>query len=104
VCEVISDHAVQFFKAVKIVHTYIICSIHNHYTRVCNIPGNKIAQIFDIFVILDCCIPSLSSWWSGVEQGPPDTIFGLVEAHKKDPRPNKVSVVIGAYRDGQGKP
>lgn len=45
-----------------------------------------------------------SSWWSGVEQGPPDAIFGLVEAHKKDPRPNKVSVVIGAYRDGQGKP
>ena len=39
-----------------------------------------------------------------MEQGPPDAIFGLVEAHKKDPRPNKVSVVIGAYRDGQGKP
>ena len=47
---------------------------------------------------------NFSSWWSGVEQGPPDAIFGLVEAHKKDPRPNKVSVVIGAYRDGQGKP
>ena len=45
-----------------------------------------------------------SSWWSGVEQGPPDAIFGLVEAHKKDPRTEKVSVVIGAYRDGQGKP
>ena len=39
-----------------------------------------------------------------MEQGPLDAIFGLVEAHKKDPRPNKVSVVIGAYRDGQGKP
>ena len=39
-----------------------------------------------------------------MEQGPPDAIFGLVEAHKKDPRTEKVSVVIGAYRDGQGKP
>ena len=39
-----------------------------------------------------------------MEQGRPDAIFGLVEAHKKDPRPNKVSVAIGAYRDDQGKP
>lgn len=44
------------------------------------------------------------SWWSGVEQGPPDAIFGLVEAHKKDPRPEKVSLAIGAYRDSEGKP
>jgi hypothetical protein len=42
--------------------------------------------------------------WGGTGPGPPDAIFGLVEAHKKDPRPNKVSVVIGAYHDGQGKP
>lgn len=48
--------------------------------------------------------PTLSSWWSGVEQGPPDAIFGLVEAHKKDPRPNKVSLAVGAYRDDEGKP
>lgn len=44
------------------------------------------------------------SWWSGVEQGPPDAIFGLVEAHKKDPRPEKVNLAIGAYRDSDGKP
>ena len=36
-----------------------------------------------------------------MEQGSPDAIFGLVEAHKKDPRTEKVSVVIGAYLDGQ---
>ena len=36
--------------------------------------------------------------------GPPDAIFGLVEAHKKDPRPNRVSLAIGAYRDEEGKP
>ena len=45
-----------------------------------------------------------SSWWSHVEQGPPDAIFGLVEAFKKDTRPKKISLAIGAYRDGDGKP
>lgn len=50
------------------------------------------------------CHLSHRSWWSGVEQGPPDAIFGLVEAHKKDPRPEKVSLAIGAYRDSEGKP
>ena len=39
-----------------------------------------------------------------MELGPPDAIFGLVEAHKKDPRPEKVSLAIGAYRDSNGKP
>lgn len=39
-----------------------------------------------------------------MEQGPPDPIFGLVEAFKNDPRPEKVSLVIGAYRDDNGKP
>ena len=36
--------------------------------------------------------------------GPPDNIFGLVEACNKDPRPNKVNLAIGAYRDSEGKP
>lgn len=45
-----------------------------------------------------------ASWWGGVEQGPPDAIFGLVEAHKKDPRPEKVNLAIGAYRGSDGKP
>ena len=38
-----------------------------------------------------------------MEPGPPDAIFGLVEAHKKDPRPEKVSLAIGAYMDSEGK-
>lgn len=42
--------------------------------------------------------------WSQVEMGPPDPIFGLVEAFNKDPNPNKVSLVAGAYRDDSGKP
>ena len=36
--------------------------------------------------------------------GPPDPIFGLVEAFNKDPNPSKVSLVAGAYRDDNGKP
>lgn len=39
-----------------------------------------------------------------MELGPPDAIFGLVEAHKKDPRPEKVNLSMGAYRDSSGKP
>ena len=42
--------------------------------------------------------------WGGVEQGPPDAIFGLVDAFNKDSSPNKVSLVVGAYRDNNGKP
>lgn len=36
--------------------------------------------------------------------GPPDPIFGLLEAFNKDPRSNKVNLTIGAYRDEQGRP
>ena len=49
-------------------------------------------------------LPPFSSWWSHVEQGPPDAIFGLVEAFNKDPRPEKVNLAIGAYRDNDGRP
>ena len=45
-----------------------------------------------------------ASYWSQVEQGPPDAIFGLLEAFNKDPNPSKVSLVAGAYRDNEGKP
>lgn len=39
-----------------------------------------------------------------MEQGPPDAILGLVEVFNKDSNPNKVSLVVGAYRDDDGKP
>ena len=45
-----------------------------------------------------------SSVWANVQEGPPDAIFGLVEACNKDPRPEKVNLAIGAYRDSEGKP
>ena len=43
-------------------------------------------------------------FWSGVEMGPPDNIFGLVEAFKRSTHPSKVNLAMGAYRDDQGKP
>eukprot|EP00042_Codosiga_hollandica_P059601 m.919978 g.919978 ORF g.919978 m.919978 type:complete len:421 (-) comp60601_c0_seq1:123-1385(-) len=45
-----------------------------------------------------------SSQWSHVPQGPPDAIFGIVEAFKKDPNPKKMNLVVGAYRDDNGQP
>ena len=44
------------------------------------------------------------SAWANVPQGPPDAIFGLVEAFKADSNPNKINLGVGAYRDDQGKP
>lgn len=45
-----------------------------------------------------------ASVWGGVEQGPPDAIFGLVDAFNKDSNSNKANLVVGAYRDDNGKP
>jgi hypothetical protein len=45
-----------------------------------------------------------ASHWANIKQGPADKILGLNEAFKADPRPNKVSLVVGAYRDDNGKP
>ena len=47
---------------------------------------------------------SASSWWTGVEMGPPDPILGVTEAFKKDTNPKKMNLGVGAYRDDQGKP
>lgn len=45
-----------------------------------------------------------SSWWSAVQQGPPDAILGVTEAFKKDTNPKKINLGVGAYRDDAGKP
>lgn len=45
-----------------------------------------------------------SSWWSQIEMGPPDPIFGLTERFKADTHPNKVNLGVGAYRDDETKP
>jgi len=46
----------------------------------------------------------MSSCWASVPQAPPDAILGVAAAFRADPRPNKVNLSIGAYRDGEGRP
>ncbi|EPY49344.1 aspartate aminotransferase [Schizosaccharomyces cryophilus OY26] len=42
--------------------------------------------------------------WGNVPMGPPDPIFGISEAFKKDDFPKKINLGVGAYRDDTGKP
>jgi aspartate aminotransferase len=44
------------------------------------------------------------STYSSVPLGPPDPILGLTEAFNKDPDPRKITLGVGAYRDGDNKP
>lgn len=39
-----------------------------------------------------------------IEIGQMDPIFGLNEACRKDPNPNRVDLTVGAYRDSEGAP
>lgn len=34
---------------------------------------------------------------------PPDSILGLAEAFEKDPRPNKINLTVGVFKDEQGR-
>lgn len=47
---------------------------------------------------------AMSSWLADVPQGPPDALFGLIDAYNKDPAPKKISLGIGAYRGDDGAP
>jgi len=55
-----------------------------------------------------CLTPSLaraaSSWWKGVQMGPPDAIMGITEAFRRDTSHEKMNLGIGAYRDDNGQP
>jgi len=44
------------------------------------------------------------SAFAHVPQGPPDKIFGIVDKFKADSNSSKVNLVVGAYRDNDGKP
>ena len=39
-----------------------------------------------------------SSFWTGVEMGPPDAILGVTEAFKRDTSSSKMNLGVGAYR------
>ncbi len=41
--------------------------------------------------------------WKTVQEAPADSIFGLVEAFKKDPNPKKINLGVGVYQDEEGR-
>jgi len=41
-------------------------------------------------------------YFSDIEVAPADPILGLTEAYRNDPRPDKVNLGVGAYKDDQG--
>ena len=45
-----------------------------------------------------------TSVWGSVVEGPQDPILGIQEKFVADPSPNKLSLVVGAYRTDDGKP
>ena len=45
-----------------------------------------------------------NSLWSDAQMMPADPVFGLVAEYKKDSCPDKIDLVVGAYRDENGKP
>lgn len=49
-------------------------------------------------------IPKPCSFRSQVPQGPPDVILGFAQAFRESEEPGKINLVVGAYRDAEGKP
>eukprot|EP00316_Scyphosphaera_apsteinii_P011606 CAMPEP_0119302312 /NCGR_PEP_ID=MMETSP1333-20130426/3927_1 /TAXON_ID=418940 /ORGANISM="Scyphosphaera apsteinii, Strain RCC1455" /LENGTH=422 /DNA_ID=CAMNT_0007304625 /DNA_START=32 /DNA_END=1300 /DNA_ORIENTATION=- len=45
-----------------------------------------------------------AAYLNKVPMGPPDAILGLAQAFRESTSPQKVNLVVGAYRDGQGRP
>ena len=44
------------------------------------------------------------SFFAEVQLTPPDKILGLQANFLADPNPDKVGLIVGAYRDNEGKP
>lgn len=44
----------------------------------------------------------MSSFPEKVSKAPPDAVFGVVDAFKKDPAKDKMNLSVGAYRDENG--
>ncbi len=50
------------------------------------------------------CLSPAASYLDGVPQGAPDAILGLAADFRASTAPNKVNLVVGAYRGSDGKP
>lgn len=46
----------------------------------------------------------LASFLDKVTPAAPDAVFGVDDAFKRDPSPDKVNLGVGAYRDEHGQP
>ena len=46
----------------------------------------------------------MSSWLGSVTLAPPDAVFGVGDAFRRDGDPRKMNLSVGAYRDAQGRP
>lgn len=44
------------------------------------------------------------SWFADLKAGPPDVIFGIAEAFRKDSNPQKLNVGMGVYRTEELEP
>ena len=51
-----------------------------------------------------CALLAPASVWDHVPSAPPDPILGLNDMYKKDTRPEKALLGMGAYRDDNGQP
>uniref|UniRef100_A0A481MQN5 Aspartate aminotransferase n=1 Tax=Nipponaphis monzeni TaxID=196483 RepID=A0A481MQN5_9HEMI len=65
---------------------------------------SKCPRISSFLIKQQNSLRSISTWWSNVQQGPPDAILGVTEAFKRDKNPQKINLGVGAYRDDNGKP
>jgi len=41
--------------------------------------------------------------FAGLQAAPPDPIFDLKEQYKRDPNPDKINLIVGTYKDGEGQ-
>lgn len=55
-------------------------------------------------VKLNLGVAAAASTWGSVPMAPADPILGITEKFKKDTRPEKELLGVGAYRDDNGKP
>merc|ERR1712018_635299 len=88
---------------------YLTLCRHQFFTMALRIFGKNVASNgLKAFENKSAKLPQnmrcMSSWWSGVEMGPPDAILGVTEAFKKDNNPKKMNLGVGAYRDDNGQP
>lgn len=65
---------------------------------------SRVSHRFAARAVANASFARAASVWANVPQGPPDAILGLTVLYNNDPDPNKVSLGVGAYRDGAGKP